>query len=98
MVCLTPGVTGDSPINDTLQAGWESLPALGNKHIEPNVRNIRVSQEDVLSQIYTRGAWNPAPQHNIILTCPGGPRRLRRHSQAYALLERQHAYGGYLIQ
>ena len=27
-----------------------------------------MSQEDVLSQIYTRGAWNPAPQHDMPFT------------------------------
>ena len=32
-----------------------------------------MSQEDVLSQIYTRGAWNPARQHNIIFTYQAAP-------------------------
>ena len=39
---------------------WKSLKALGNKYIGPNIGSVRVSQEDVLSQIYTRGDWNPA--------------------------------------
>ena len=43
VVCLTPGVTGDSPINDTLQTAWKSLKALGNKHIGPNIGSTRVS-------------------------------------------------------
>ena len=98
VVCLTPGVTGDTPINETLQTAWKSLKALGNKHIGPKIGSIRVSQEDVLSQIYTRGAWNPAPQHHMVFTYQATPPRRRLRSQEDALLERQHAHGGHLLQ
>ena len=66
-------MTGDSPINDTLQKAWKSAKALGKKHIGPNIGSFSVSQEDVLSHIYTRGAWNPAPQRNIICTYHAAP-------------------------
>ena len=71
--CLMTGVAGEIPSIDTLQTAWESLKALGNKHIGPKIGSVRVSQDYVLSQIYTRGAWNPAPQHNITFTYQAAP-------------------------
>ncbi len=80
VACLKPGVTGDSPINETLQTAWESLKALGNKHIGPNVGSSMVSQEGVLLQIYTSGALEPRPAAQDYFHLPGGPRRLRLRS------------------
>ena len=93
MVHLTPRVAGDSPINETLQTAWKSLQAFGDKHIGPNIGTIRASQEDVLSQIYTRCAWKTGPATQHYLHLPGGPRRFRLRSQYDALFEIQHAYG-----
>ena len=79
VVCLTPGVTGDSPINETLQTAWTSLQPLGNKRFVPKIGSIRVSQEDVLSQ-----TPRPAAQH--VFAYQATPRH-----QTQAPLARGHA-------
>ena len=73
VMCLVPGVVGDTPINEPLQTAWRSLKAIGNKHIGPKIGNIRVSQDDILSQIYTRGAWNRPPEHHMVFTYQAFP-------------------------
>ena len=73
VACLVPGVSGDTPINETLNTAWKSLKALGNKHIGPKIGNVRVCQEDVLTQIYTRGAWNRPPEHHLLFTFQASP-------------------------
>ena len=73
VMCLVPGVSGDAPINDTLNTSWKSLKALGNKHMGPKIGSVRVCQEDVLAQIYTRGAWNRPPEHHMLFTFQASP-------------------------
>ena len=73
VVCLVPGVSGDSPVNETLTTAWKSLKALGDKHLVPKIGIIRVSQDDVLSQLYTRGAWNRSPDHHLLFTYQATP-------------------------
>ena len=73
VACIVPGRCGDSPMNETLNAAWKSLKALGNKHVGPKIGNIRVAQEDVLSQIYTRGLWNRPPEYDLVFTYQANP-------------------------
>ena len=73
IACIVPGRSGDSPVNDALDKAWKSLKVLGNKHIGPKIGNIRVSQEDVLAQIYTRGLWNRPPEHHLLFTYQANP-------------------------
>ena len=68
-----PGRNGDAPQNEILNTAWKSLKALGNKHIGPKVGSIRVSQDDVLSQVYTRGIWNRPPEHHFVFTYQANP-------------------------
>ena len=73
MACIVPGRQGDNPANEVLNTAWKSLKTLGNRHVGPKIGNIRVSQEDLLSQIYARGLWNPAPEHHVIFTYQANP-------------------------
>ena len=94
---IVPGRQGDNPENGVLNTAWKSLKTLGNRHVGPKIGNIRVSQEDLLSQIYARGLWNPAPEHHVIFTYqarPFGPLR----SQEDASLEGQHSLRRHFFQ
>ena len=73
VACIVPGRSGDSPINDTLNTAWKSLKALGCKHVGPKIGNIRMAQEDVLTQVYARGAWNRVPEHHMLFTYQANP-------------------------
>ena len=73
VACIVPGRCGDSPINDVLHTAWKSMRALGNKHIGPKVGSIRVSQEDVLAQVYARSVWNRPPEHHLVFTYQANP-------------------------
>ena len=64
VACVVPGRLGDNPVHEALNTAWRSLKALGNRHVGPKIGTIRVSQADVLSQMYTRGLWNPSPEYN----------------------------------
>ena len=59
--------------NEVLNTAWKSLKALGNRHVGPKIGNIRVSQEDMLSQMYARGLWNPSPEHHVLFTYQANP-------------------------
>ena len=85
--CVASGRQGDNPANEVLKTAWKSLRSLANRNVGPKIGNIKVSQEDLLSQIYAHGLWNPAPEHCDI-HIPGesfGPLR----SQEDASLEGQ---------
>ena len=71
--CIVPGRQGEYPTNEVLNTAWKSLKGLGNRHIGPKIGNIRVNQEDMLSQMYTRGLWNPAPEHHVMFTYQANP-------------------------
>ena len=73
IACIVPGRSGDSPVNEVLDKAWKSLKCLGNKHIGPKIGSIRVSQEDVLAQIYTRGLWNRPPESHLLFTYQANP-------------------------
>ena len=71
--CIVPGRQGDNPTNEVLNTAWKSLKALGNRHVGPKIGNIRVSQEDMLHHMYTRGHWNPSPEHHVLFTYQANP-------------------------
>ena len=71
--CIVPGRQGDNPTNEVLNTAWKSLKGLGNRHQGPKIGNIRLSQEDVLSQMYTRGLWNPSPEYHMLFTFQASP-------------------------
>ena len=73
VACVVPGRQSDNPTNDVLSSAWKSMKALGNRHIGPKVGTIRVSQEEILAQTYTRGLWNIAPEHHLIFTYQANP-------------------------
>ena len=73
VACVVPGRHGDHPTNEVLNTAWKSLKALGNRHVGPKIGNIRMSQEDVLSQMYSRGLWNAVPEHNLLFTYQANP-------------------------
>ena len=55
VAAIVPGVTGDSPNNDFLDATWRSLKALGNKHVGPKIGLVQMNKSELLQQVYTRG-------------------------------------------
>ena len=57
----------DNPVNEMLQAGWKSLKALGNKHLEPKIGTLRLCQQDMLH------SWRLAPDHHIVFTFQANP-------------------------
>ena len=73
VACVVPGRQGDTPTNEALNTAWKSLKVLANRHVGPKIGTIRVSQEDVLSQMYTRGLWNPSPEYNLLFTYQANP-------------------------
>ena len=73
VACLVPGCGMDSPVNEMLQAGWKSLKSLGSKHLGPKIGTLRICQADLLSHIYTRGAWNRSPDHHLLFTYQANP-------------------------
>jgi hypothetical protein len=72
---IAPGVTGDSPKNDFLDAAWRSLKALGNKHGGPNIGRVQMNKSDLLQQVYTRGTWDRTPDHHAVFTYQVVPRQ-----------------------
>ena len=72
MAALVPGVSVDTPVNETLTAAWKSMRGLGHKHQGPKIGSIRVAHDDVLSH-YSRGTWNPVPQHHLLFTYQANP-------------------------
>ena len=73
VACIVPGGQGDSPINDALNTAWKSLKALGNKHIGPKSGSVRVSKEDFLAHVYTRGLWNRPLEYKLLFTFQANP-------------------------
>ena len=53
MAAIAPGVTGDTPKNDVLDAAWRSLKAFGNKHVGPKIGLVHMNKSELLQQIYT---------------------------------------------
>ena len=68
LAAVVPGVTGDCPKNDFLDAAWRSLKALGNKHVGPNIGLVHMNKSELLQQVYTRGTWNRTPDHHVVFT------------------------------
>ena len=73
VVCMVPGVSSDTPINEPSHVAFKSRKASGNKHQGANIGNIWISQDDVLSQTYSRGVWNPIQQHHLVFTFQAAP-------------------------
>ena len=68
MACIVPGTSNDNPKNETLDAAWRSLKALGNKHMGPKIGTIVVNKAELLAQVYSRGAWQRTPDHHLVFT------------------------------
>jgi hypothetical protein len=74
VACIVPGTTSDNPRNDTLDAAWRSLKALGNKHVGPKIGTIVINKAELLQQVYSRGAWHRTPDHHLVFTYQAAPR------------------------
>ena len=44
VAAIVPGVSGDTPKNDSLDATWRSLKALGNKHVGPKIGLVQLNR------------------------------------------------------
>ena len=75
VAAIVPGVAGDSPNNDLMDATWRSLNALGNKHVGPNIGLVQMNKSELLQQVYTRGTWNRTPDHHVVFTYQAVPRQ-----------------------
>ena len=58
---VVPGVSGDAPNNDCLDAAWRSVKALGNNHVGPKIGLVQMNKTELLQQVFTRGTWNRTP-------------------------------------
>ena len=74
VVAIVPGVVQDRPNNEYLDAAWKSLKALGNKHVGPKIGQIVQNKQALLQNVYTRGVWSRAPDHNMVFTYQTVPR------------------------
>ena len=45
---IVPGVSGDTPKNDSLDVAWRSLKALGNKHVGPKIGLVQLNKTEFL--------------------------------------------------
>ena len=75
VAAIVPGVSGDTPKNDCLDAAWRSLKALGNKHVGPKIGLVQMNKTELLQQVYTRGTWNRTPDHHLVFTYQVVPRQ-----------------------